>query len=87
MQIIQSTLVISNSNGLSEILRDSRTSTYQSSRIEEKIIRTTTFNKCIYNLTHVYIENIVKKEEKLLLRSNFSSFPQYVFYKLLDFHV
>ena len=44
---IQSTLVISNSKGLSEILRDIRTSTYQSCRIEEKIIRTTTFNKYI----------------------------------------
>ena len=34
---IQSTLVISNSKGLSEILRDIRTSTYQICRIEEKI--------------------------------------------------
>ena len=32
----QSTLVISNSKGLSEILRDIRTSTYQICRIEEK---------------------------------------------------
>ena len=31
--------------GLSEILRDIRTSTYQICRIEEKIIRLTTFNK------------------------------------------
>ena len=44
---IQSTLVISNSKGLSEILRDIRTSTYQIWRIEEKIIRTTTYNKFI----------------------------------------
>ena len=35
---IQSTLVISNSKGLSEILRDVRSSTYQVCRIEEKII-------------------------------------------------
>ena len=35
---IQSTLVISNSKGLSEILRDIRSSTYQVCRIEEKII-------------------------------------------------
>ena len=49
---IQSTLVISNSKGLSEILRDIRTSTYQVCRIEEKIIRITTFNKCICNWTH-----------------------------------
>ena len=33
---IQSTLVISNSNGLSKILRDIRTSTYQICRIEQK---------------------------------------------------
>ena len=44
---IQSTLVISNSKGLSETLRDIRTSTYQIFRIEEQIIRTTTFNKFI----------------------------------------
>ena len=48
--VIQSTLVISNSKGLSEILRDIRTSTYQICRIEEKIIRTTTFNKYIIML-------------------------------------
>ena len=48
---VQSTLVISNSKGLSEILRDIRTSTYQICRIEEKIIRTTTFNKYICNWT------------------------------------
>ena len=40
--LIQSTLVISISKGLSEILRDIRTSTYQICRIEEKIIQTTT---------------------------------------------
>ena len=34
--LIQSTLVISNSKGLSEILRDIRSSTYQVCRIEEK---------------------------------------------------
>ena len=45
---LQSTLVISNSKGLSKILRDIRTSTYQICRIEKKIIRTTTFNKYIY---------------------------------------
>ena len=37
-ECIQSTLVISNSKGLSEILRDIRSSTYQVCRIEEKII-------------------------------------------------
>ena len=56
---IQLTLVISNSKGLSEILRDIRTSTYQICRIEEIIIRTTTFNKCICNCT-LEVRDIVK---------------------------
>ena len=42
--LIQSTLVISNSKELSEILRDIRTSTYQICTIEEKN-RLTTFDK------------------------------------------
>ena len=46
---IRSTLVISNSKGPPEILRDIRTLTYQICKIEEKIIRTTTFNKYICN--------------------------------------
>ena len=48
---IKSTPVISNSKGLSEKLRDIRTSTYQICRIEEKLIRLTTFNKYMCNLT------------------------------------
>ena len=48
---IQSTLVISNSKGPSETLRDIRTSTYQIFRIEDKIIRPTTCNKFICNWT------------------------------------
>ena len=56
---IQSTLVISNSNGLSEILRDIRTSTYPSCRIEEKLIRTTKFNKYISNWT-LEVRDILK---------------------------
>ena len=78
--LIQSTLVISNSKRLSEILRDIRTSKYQICRIEEKIIRTITFNKYLCNWTLKiwrYIENIVEK------RRNCSLF----FYLLLDFHV
>ena len=47
---IQSSLVFSKSKGLSEILRDIRTSTYQICRTGEKIIRTTTFNKFIIML-------------------------------------
>ena len=46
---IQSTSVISNSKGLSDILRDFHTSTYQICRTEVKIIRTTTFNKYMCN--------------------------------------
>ena len=56
---IQSTLVISNSKGLSEILRDVHTSTYQIFRIEEKIIRTTTFNKYMCNWT-LEVRDILK---------------------------
>ena len=56
---IQSTLVISNSKGLSEILRDIRTSTYQICRIEEKLIRLTTFNKYMCNWT-VEVRDILK---------------------------
>ena len=53
----KSTLVISNYKGLSEILRDIRTSTYQICRIGEKLIRLTTFNKymctCILNILKI----------------------------------
>ena len=42
---IQSTLVISKFMGLSEILRDIRTPTYQIYRTEEKINRTNAFHK------------------------------------------
>ena len=56
---ILSTLVISNSKGPSEILRDIRTSTYQICKIEEKIIRTTTFNKYVCNWT-LEFRNILK---------------------------
>ena len=48
---IQSTLVIPNSKGHCEILRDFRTSTYQICRIEEIVNRPTIFNKFICNLT------------------------------------
>ena len=75
---IQSSLVISNSKGLSKILWDIRTSTYQICRLEEKINRTTALNKCIIGLSKLEIcWKYCGKEEKLLLRSNFSSFPQY----------
>ena len=48
---IQSTLVFSKSMGLSDIVRDTRTSTDQICRTEEKINRTTTFHKWICTLT------------------------------------
>ena len=57
--MIQSTLVISNVKGLSEILRDIRTSTYQICRIEEKLIRLTTFNKYMCNWT-LEVRDILK---------------------------
>ena len=47
---IQSALVISNSKGLSEIHRDTRTSTYQISKIEKKNL-TTKYPKFIGHLT------------------------------------
>ena len=56
---INSNLVISNFKGLSEIFRDIRTSTYQICRIEEKIIRLTTFNKYICNWT-LEVKEILK---------------------------
>ena len=59
IQVIQSTLVISNSTGLSEIVRDIRISTYQICRIEEKLIRLTTFNKYMCNWT-LEVRDILK---------------------------
>ena len=56
---IQSTLAISNSTGLSEIVRDIRTSTYQICRIEEKLVRLTTFNKYMCNWT-LEVRDILK---------------------------
>ena len=61
---IQSTLVTSNSKGLSEIFRDIRTATYQICRIEEIIIRTITVNKYICNWT---LENIVEQRRNCSL--------------------
>ena len=88
---IQSTLVISNSKGPSETLRDIRTSTYQIFRIEEKIIWTTTFNKfmCNWTLDVRDISKILWKEEKLLLSSLGAISPLFhnIFYLLSDFHV
>ena len=57
--LLQSTLDISNSTGLSEIVRDIRTSTYQICRIVEKLIRLTTFNKYMCNWT-LEVRDILK---------------------------
>ena len=74
---IQSALVISNFKGLSEIHRDTRTSTYQISRIEKKNL-TTKFPKFICNLTplhKIHISKLLSKrgeiapEEQFLLLS------------------
>ena len=74
---IQSTLVISKPKGPSYTLRDIRTSTYPICSNEEKTILTTIFYKWLCNLTP-FIRNInwkyCGKGEKLLPRSNFSSF-------------
>ena len=78
LNFVQSTLVISNSKGLSEILRDIRTSIYQICRIEENIIRTTTFNKYICNWT-LGVTDILK-----ILWKRGEIVP---FYLLLEFHV
>ena len=79
---IQSTLVISNSKGLSEILRYIRTSTYQICRIEEKLIRLTTFNKQICNWT-LEVRDILK----ILWKRGAISLFHNIFYMLLDFHI
>ena len=57
--LLQSTIVILKSKGLSEILRDIRTSTYQICRIEEKINRPTTFHKWMCKFTSE-VRNILK---------------------------
>ena len=77
---IQLTLVISKSKGPSKTVRDIRTSTYQICSIEDKTIWTTNFYKWLCNLTPLNRNMYWKycgKGEKLLPRSNFSSFPQY----------
>ena len=77
---IQLTLVISNSKGLYETLRDIRSSTYQIYGTEEKqLIEQPPLTEWIRNLTpklEIYWK-YCGKEEKLLLRSDFSSFSQY----------
>ena len=78
---IQSTLVISSSKGLSETLRDIRTLTYQIFRIEEKIIRTTTFNKFIYNCT-LDVRDVSKI---LWKRGEIAPYEQYLLFSTIFF--
>ena len=86
---IQSTLVISNTKGLSKILRDICTWIYQTCSIEEKINRTTTFHKWIcYLIPEVgdtmkilRMRGQIAPQEQLLL------FSIIFWYLLLDFHV
>ena len=80
---IQSTLVISNSKGLSEILRDIRTSTYQVCRIEEKLIRTTTFNKYMCNWT-LEVRDILKI---LWKRGEIAPKEQFLLFSIIFSHV
>ena len=85
---VQSTLVILNSKGLSEILRDIRTSTYQICRIQEKLIRLTTFNKYMCNWT-LEVRDILKilwKRGDIAPKEQFLLFS-IIFFTLLDFHV
>ena len=75
---VQSALIISNSKGLSKIHRDTRSSTYQISKIEKKNL-TTKCPKFICNLTplhkiYIYIKLLWKRgeiapEEQFLLLS------------------
>ena len=74
---IQSTLVISNSKGLSEILRDIRTSTYQICRIEEKIIQTSTFNKWILEVRGIL--KILRKRGEIAPEEQFLLFSTIFF--------
>ena len=78
---IQSTLVISNSKGLSEILRDIRTSTYQIFRIEEKLIQLITFNKymCKWTLEVRDILKILWKRGEIAPKEQFLLFSTIFF--------
>ena len=75
--------------GLSEIVRDIRTSTYQICRMWGKLIRLTTFNKYMCNWTlevRDILKNIVEKRRNCSLGAISPLFHN-IFYTLLDFHV
>ena len=70
------------------MLRDIHTSTYQNCRIEEKLIRTITFSKCICNWT-LEIRDILKilwKRGEIAPLEQFLLFSTTFYYLLLDFH-
>ena len=81
---IQSTLVISNSNGLSEILRDIRLSTIRFAKFRKKMNPAATFNKYVYvmppEVRDIYLKYCGKDDKFLLFSTIF-------YYLLLDFHV
>ena len=86
---IYSQFSLSQSKGLSEILVDFRTSTYQICRTEEKIIRMTTFNIYECNLTPEVRDTL----KILWIRGEIAPLEQFLLfstifcYLLLDFHV
>ena len=87
---VQSTLVISNSKGLLKYFEISVPRHIKFAELRKKYFEQPHLtNICVTGLLkfgHI-LKILWKREEKLLLRSNFSSFPQYLFYLLLDFHV
>ena len=86
---IQSTFVILKSDGLSEIFRHVRTSTYQICRIEEKMDRPATFHKWICNLAPEVraVLKILWKRGEIATKEQFFLFSTIFCYLLLDFHV
>ena len=88
---LPSTLIISKSKGLSEIIWDIRTLTYQICRIKGKLNQTATFSKWICNVTPEVVDilkilwkrgEIAPEEQSLLFL-----FSTTFCYLSLDFHV
>ena len=87
---VQSTLVISKVKGLSEILRDIRTSTYQICRTEKKKNKsTTTFHIWLCNLTPEVrdIFKILWKRVEIAPWEQFLLFSTMFYHLMLNFHV
>ena len=87
-KLIQSTLVISNSKGLTETLRDIRTSTYQSWESEENNKLNNHIDKWICNLTpevrniYIYIYIIMWKRGEIAPQEQFLLFSTLFCYLL-----